>query len=52
MILLLRLRLFIYVDQRVLSSPASYTVTPFAVKYEKIRIRLRKLTTNSGKMHS
>ena len=26
--------------------------TPFAVHYEKIRIHLRELTTNSAKMHS
>ena len=27
-------------------------ITPFAVHYEKIRIHLRELTTNSTKMHS
>ena len=30
----------------------TYKTTPFAVHYEKIRIHLRELTTNSAKMHS
>ena len=29
-----------------------YNSTPFAVHYEKIRIHLCELTTNSAKMHS
>ena len=32
--------------------PSLANTTPFAVHYEKIRIHLRELTTNSAKMHS
>ena len=37
---------------RTLFSIITYLNTPFAVHYEKIRIHLRELTTNSAKMHS
>ena len=47
-----RARFLLYCFKR--NSHISETVftTPFAVHYEKIRIHLREMTTNSAKIHS
>ena len=38
--------------EEIINENCLLTLTPFAVHYEKIRIHLCELTTNSAKMHS